>query len=439
MKIIDVAKNSIAEELDIQTGDELLEVNGNVVRDIIDYSYLVAEDKLLLLLRSGQEIFEAEIEKFPEEDLGLSFEADGLGRKRVCKNKCIFCFVDQLPRGMRKSLYIKDDDWRLSFLMGNYITLTNLEETDIDRIIEQKLSPLYVSVHATEDAVREQMLCVQPARNTMDIIRTLTANDIRLHVQVVLCPGVNDGPVLDRTLHDLYALYPSIQSVTVVPVGITKHREGLYPLHVVTCEEGRAAISIVESMQGQSFREKNTRFCFASDELYLRAQMELPTYESYEQFDQIENGVGLIRKFQKEVRDALDVYKKFLSRKERFGIVTGMDFYPYMQAIVKSVQTAFQTDMTVYPVENMFWGESVTVTGLLTGTDIITQLRGRLGNIDTLLLCSSCFRECSDVLLDDVCLDDLSQALGVTCKIVEPDGYVFIEQLIETKESIKEV
>ncbi len=426
-----VAKESIAQELGILAGETLLCINNRPVRDCIDYAYYMAEEELLLLLRDGDgNAYEAEIEKQPYQDIGLTFERDGLGAKRVCRNNCLFCFVNQMPKGLRKTLYVKDDDWRLSFLMGNYITLTNLSDGEMDRILEQKISPLYCSVHASDDEVRVKLLGTERARVSFERLCTLVEGGITLHMQIVLCEGFNDGDILQQTLQDLYALYPGVQSVAVVPVGLTKYREGLEPLQPVSQSCAQDAIERITALQKKSMGEQGTSFAFASDELYIRAGLSLPTFEEYEEFPQIENGVGLVAKIRREVSDAIQAYATVPAKKQRYATITGVDFYPYMLEIAAELQVAFGVRMEVHRVQNAFFGESVTVAGLLTGRDVIAQLQGKL-EADVLLLPRCCFRENTSCMLDDVTLEELAMTLGVACEIVDVDGYCLVERLIE--------
>lgn len=427
MWIVSVEENSIADELDIRAGEELLGINGKAVRDAIDYEYYMAESALLLLLRSqaGEE-YEAEIEKEPFEPLGLAFENDGFSKKKMCANKCVFCFVDQMPKGLRQTLYVKDDDWRMSFLMGSYITLTNLSEDEIVRIIEQKISPLYISVHAGDDGVRADLLQNKRAEGMFAIMERFAQNGIFMHAQVVLCEGINDGKVLENTLERLYGLYPAVLSVAVVPVGLTKYRDGLYPLAPVSREGAQKALETIHQWQKKCMAQAGTRFAFASDELYIRAAAPLPAYGEYEDFCQIENGVGLIAKFGHEVEDALQDINGTVSTKS-FAVVTGADSAPYIRKAVGMVRNALPVEIEVYAVENRFFGETVTVSGLLTGQDVIAQLRGKIKE-DVLLLPGAMFRECEDVMLDGTTLEELEAALGMECRIVNVDGYCFVEQ-----------
>lgn len=431
-KIRNVAAGSIAEECGIKAGDRLVSVNGLPVTDYIDYIYSMADQDILVSIQKadGGEI-ELEIEKEPYEELGITFESDGFGKKIACRNKCVFCFVDQLPKGMRKPLYFKDDDWRLSFLMGSYITLTNLSEPEIERIIRQRISPLYVSVHATNDDVRTLLMGTELAKDTYNTVKRLAANGIKMHTQIVVCEGINDGEVLQSSIEDLWALYPHVLSVAVIPVGLTGHRERCYPLEPVSKGNARAVVRLIQEKQKEYLKQAGTRFVFGADELYIKAGLPLPEEEAYEDYPQLENGVGLVAKFRTEVRGALaDVRPDDAKSGMRFGVVTGADFYPFMLEIAKEIKEALGLEISVYQVKNNYFGESITVTGLLTGGDIMGQLKGKV-DVDELLLGNVCFREQGDVLLDGVALEELGVALGVECVMVYTDGYDFVEQLLK--------
>jgi putative radical SAM enzyme (TIGR03279 family) len=426
-----VVKSSIAHKLGIAPGDILLRINGERIQDLIDYEYNMADSQLLLLFAAADgEEYEAEIEKEPNEDIGIIFTDDGLGEKITCRNRCQFCFIDQLPKNMRKTLYFKDDDWRFSFLMGNYITLTNLSEEEIGRIIRQRISPLYVSIHASDDDVRSEMLRNSSAGRTFDLVRRMTEEGISMHTQVVLCEGINDREVLQRTIEDLYALHPGVLSLAVVPVGLTKHREGLSALRPVTAQTAIDTLQGIHVFQDRFLKERGTRFVFAADELYLKAKIAFPPFETYEDFPQIENGVGMVEKFSFEIQEALVTSSPARSaHRNKIAVVTGKSYYPLMCENVRLISEKTGVKTYVYAVENNFFGESVTVTGLLTARDIIGQLKGRIHE-DILLLSASCFHESSNTTLDDISLEELSSALGVECRKIEPDGRLFVEQVI---------
>ncbi len=421
----EVQKNSIAEKSGVRAGDEILRINGEEVLDDIDYAFFMGEEDLRIrLLRAGEERT-VRIRKEDWEDLGLDFSPQASGPAR-CVNKCVFCFVDQLPRGMRKSLHIKDDDWRHSFLMGNYVTMTNLSDADVDRILRRKTSPLYVSVHATDEAVRVRMLGNLKAPPLMPLLRKFAENGIRMHTQVVVCPGVNDGEVLKKTVNDLFGLYPGIASVAVVPVGLTAHRENLFSISPVNCDDAKKIIGLVRDMQKEFLSAAGTRFVFAADELFIRADLPLPVFEEYEDFSQIENGVGLIAKFMDEVEQGIADTSAL--EYETVSVATGEDFAPFMKKIAKNLHAIYNINIYIYPIQNKFFGRQVTVTGLLTGGDITGQLAGReLG--EKLFLSGSIFKEFEDVTLDDMTLKEISGALSVPCEAAPPGGYDWIRML----------
>ncbi len=425
--------DGIAAECGIAAGDILLSINEEPLCDYIDYIYAMADDTVCVLIQKpdgSQE--EIEIEKEPYEDLGIEFEDDGFGKKICCENKCVFCFVDQMPKQMRKTLYVKDDDWRMSFLMGSYITLTNLSEREIQRILKQRISPLYVSVHAYDEEVRKLLLGNQNAGSTFELIRRFAAHGIKLHTQIVLCEGLNDGAVLRETIEKLYALYPQVESVAVVPAGLTKFRENRYPVAPVSENTAGETIETVEAYQRQFLAQNGqTRFVFASDEMYIRARMELPSYEAYEDFVQIENGVGLVQMFLKDARDALKEYEGGQPSYQKAGLVTGVDFYPYLKSLAEEIQDALGMELFVYRVENRFFGETVTVAGLLTGGDILAQLKGKTHGEEVLFFSRCCFKENDTCLLDDMTLEELCSGLGIQGRKADNDGYEFVRMLVE--------
>ncbi len=423
-----VAKNSIAEEMGVIPGDVLLGIDGKEVIDAIDYEYKTAQENLLMFFATpdGEE-YEAEIEKDAEEDIGIEFSDDGFAKKISCANKCVFCFVDQMPKGMRKTLYFKDDDWRMSFLMGSYVTLTNLKESEINRIIEQKISPLYVSVHATDDTTREGLLVSKNAKHTMDIIRRFAENGILLHTQVVMCEGINDGKVLGKTMDDLYEL--GALSLAVVPVGLTKFRENLPNLSPISKQCASKTIDLIEAKQKDYFKTNGSRFVFGADELYIIAKRDFPNEEEYENFEQIENGVGMVVKFSQEIKNAVQEYKHKSSLYKSCAVVVGVDFYPYMCEFAQLIEKNFDLKITVYKVENVFFGDTITITGLLTGRDIINKLKGNITE-DILFLCENCFKEGCDITLDDISLSEIENELGIKSVKVSANGYRFIEKLV---------
>lgn len=419
-----VQKGSIAAQLGIQPGDVITHMGGEVLRDCIDSMYFEAEANLLLSVRKKDgSVFEAEIEKEEYEPLGVEFVGDGLGKSRGCANHCVFCFVDQLPKGMRQTLYFKDDDWRMSFIMGNYITLTNVSDAEFERILARKTSPLYISVHATDDDLRAYLIGQERARGIMQRLTRLKDAGICFNCQVVCCPGLNDGNVLEKTISDLAGLYPACESLAIVPLGMTGHREGLTKLTPMDRDSARGVLRIAEKWQQKMLAEQGTRFVFCSDELYIRAEMELPPYEAYEEFAQMEDGVGMVRNFLWEVQDALENFEGKAKLGE-VSVATGADAAQFLRRAAEMCQAKLGVKIHVYPILNDFFGHSITVTGLLTGGDIIRQLEGReLG--ERLVLSATMLRDREDVFLDDMSLAEFCGILKVPC-IKNADGYEFV-------------
>ena len=421
-EIVQIIPGSIGEELDLAPGDKLLSINDQTVRDIIDYEALCSDENIRVLIeKKDGTLWDFEIEKAPEEGLGLVFKHDLMDVERHCANHCIFCFIDQLPKGRRSSLYYKDDDWRLSFIMGNYITLTNLSDEEIQRIIDRRVSPLYVSVHTTNPSLRVKMLGNKRAGNILDILKRFADAGLTCHCQIVLCRGMNDGEELDRTLKDLWSLYPSIKSTAVVPVGLTKHRAGLYPLIPYDKESAERVLHLVEAWQKKCLAKAGTAFVFAADEFYILGEKELPPYKTYEDFPQIENGVGLLVKFEKEFDEAWEEIPRVLKSKRRVSVVTGYSAGPFMRKIAKRLNEIPNLTVEVFPVVNHFFGPTVTLAGLVTGRDIIEQLRDKeLG--DLLLLPSSMLKAGESVFLDDVSLEEVEKELQVKVCPVKVNG-----------------
>lgn len=430
-----VEPGSIAEELGIQPGDELLSINNRPIADILDYIYFTSLEYLELAIRKkdGQEWI-LEIEKDPDEELGIDFERPIMDRERHCANNCIFCFVDQLPPNTRPTMRIKDDDWRLSFLMGNYVTLTNISEKDINRIIERRFSPLYVSVHTTNPDLRKKMMRNKRAGNILELIETLSKAGICMHCQIVLCRGWNDGAELDRTIADLWKFKDAVQSLAVVPVGLTGHRQGLEQIVPFDRETAGKVIEQVEGWQRKFKEEQNRRFVFVADEFYILAGKEFPSYEAYEDFCQIENGVGLVAKFKKEFEDALVKLNgtKNPTSTNSLSIATGESAYGIIENMADVMRKRLGKQIYVYPIKNHFFGGHVTVTGLVTGGDIIKQLKGKeLG--DKLLIPDVMLKEGKNVFLDDVSIDKLERELKVPVIPVAVDGRALVDEIVEER------
>lgn len=433
--IKDVLPGSIAEELEIEKGDKLVTINGASVLDIIEYKYLITDEYLELEIRKPDgEIWEFEVEKEYDEDLGIVF--DGIiDNPKSCHNKCIFCFIDQMPKGMRETLYFKDDDTRLSFLMGNFITLTNMNQGELNKIIRYRISPINVSVHTTNPELRVQMLNNKNAVKIMDYLKQLTENEIEVKAQIVLCPGVNDGPELERTLRDLSELYPSLSTTAIVPLGLTKHREGLHELKEISKEKAEEIIIQVEGIQREFLDKLSTRFVFLSDEFYLIAEKPLPEFDAYEDFKQLDNGVGLITLFRDEIKNTLKQIKKqeYKTQNKKLFIVTGKYAYPIMQEAVESIKMKIPTlNIEVAAIDNDFFGHSVKVSGLTTGQDIISQMKGKiLQNAENILLIpDSMLRKGEEVMLDDITMTDIEKQLGVKMFACQQDGSDLIEKIV---------
>jgi len=431
-----IKKNSIAEELGIKIGDALLEVNGKVINDILEYIYEISGEYVeVTIKKEDNSIIIFEIDKEYDEKLGIEFTNPILDKPNSCKNKCVFCFIDQLPKGMRKSLYFKDDDSRLSFLHGNYITLTNLSEEDIERIITLRISPINLSVHTTSDELRLKMIKNPKAINLMPVTKRFIENDIEINGQIVLCPGFNDGKELDKTIMDLYKLGEKFNNLAIVPVGLSDHREGLVKLTHVTSEDANKVIDQIEGYQKKFMKERNRRFVYLSDEFYITANREYPEYEEYDGFPQIENGIGLTVKFNYEIKKALE--KKTSSNfKGKISIVTGVSAYINMIEIKKNIEEKFNDiEIDIIKIKNNFFGEKITVAGLITGSDILGQVDiSTLG--EKVILPDVMFKdrdesmdEDEDVFLDDIKLSDIENKFKRKISIVKVDGNEFIEEI----------
>lgn len=408
--VSDVLPGSPAEQVGIQSGDTLLSINGEPVVDLIDYEGLTAAEHLTLeIQKKNGERETITLEKDDYEPLGLSFATSLMSAMRTCKNHCVFCFIDQMPKGGRSSLHVKDDDWRMSFIMGNYVTLTNLDERELDRIIRRRVSPLYVSLHASDPAVRREMMKNPNAGNIVDQLKRLAEAELTFHLQIVLCPGINDGDVLRRSIADMLALYPYAQSLAVVPVGLTRYREGLYPLRVFTKEEANAIIDEIEALQQQIWKKHCTQFVFLADEWYTMTGRTLPPYEDYEDFAQIENGVGLLRLFEGETLDALEG-RSPLPEPKHFFMAGGVSAEPFFRESYQKL-APYGINIETRAVRNRYFGENVTVGGLVTGGDLIEQLKGEsFGR--ALLIPRSMLKADEEVFLDGVTREEAQAALN---------------------------
>ncbi len=429
--VAEVVSGSLAERAGLLSGDCLISVNGHEIRDVLDYRFYLAEKRVVLTVHRGAELFDTAIVKGVYDDIGLSFETPLMDKKHSCENKCMFCFIDQLPKGMRESLYFKDDDSRLSFLHGNYITLTNLKRRDIDRILEMHISPVNISVHTTNPDLRVRMMKNKRAGEVLSYIGDLATGGIKLHGQIVLCRGVNDGEELARTMRDLAAYYPAMESVSVVPAGLTAYREELYPLEPFTPEETARVIRQVTEFGDECEKKYGARIFWCADEMYVRSGMPLPPYEYWGGFSQIENGVGMLSSFAHE----FDMALSFLSDEEReaqrcLSVATGEASYAFMQSLVEKLRTVCpKVQCTVYCVKNNFFGGHVTVTGLLTGRDLTEQLVGKeLG--ESLLLSRTMLRAEGDLFLCDSTPAEVSEELSVPLVFVENDGGAFLDAIL---------
>ena len=425
-----VAPGSIAEEMEIEAGDVMLEINGNKIEDIFDYQYYTQDEYIEVLIQkpSGEEWL-LEIDKEYDEDLGITFENGLMDEYRSCHNKCIFCFIDQMPKGMRDTLYFKDDDSRLSFLQGNYVTLTNMSDEDIDRIIKYNLSPINVSFQTTNPELRCKMLNNRFAGEALQKAWKLAKAGITMNGQIVLCKGVNDGMELERSIRDLSEYLPNLESVSVVPVGLSKYRDGLYPLEPFTKEDAKEVLRIIHSWQDRLYPEYGLHFIHASDEWYILAEEDLPEEERYDGYLQLENGVGMLRLLLNEFEEGMKEPKKEIQPQE-LSIATGRLAYPYIKNMAEKMMEKYpQLIVHVYAIRNDFFGEMITVSGLLTGQDILAQLKGKeLGN--RLLLPQNVLKSGETVFLDDMTVAELEKALQVKVDIVKSSGQDFIEKII---------
>lgn len=432
-----VQPGSIAEEMGVEPGDRLLAINDNEIEDVFDYHFLVNDEELVVLIQKpdGEE-WELEIEKDYEEDLGIEFEQGLMDEYRSCRNKCMFCFIDQMPKGMRETLYFKDDDSRLSFLQGNYITLTNMSEHDIQRIVRYHLEPINISFHTTNPELRCTMLHNRFAGDALKKVDTLYEGGIQMNGQIVLCKGVNDGEELERSIRDLSRYLPHLQSVSVVPVGLTKYRDGLYPLESFTREDAREVLAVIHRWQEKLYDEYGLHFIHAGDEWYVLAEEELPEEERYDGYLQLENGVGMLRLLENEFEEAYAAAEGDAKARE-VSMATGYLAYPYLRKMADRLEEKYpNTKVRIYPIRNDFFGERITVAGLITGQDLIRQLRGQeLGS--RLLLPVSMFRSEEEVFLDDVTRTEVEEALQVRVDIVKSSGQDFIDGIVNRVSEIE--
>ena len=428
--IKNVLPGSIAEELEISAGDKLLAINDQEIEDVFDYHFLANEEYLTVLIeKPGGEQWELEIEKEYEEDLGIEFEQGLMDEYRSCRNKCIFCFIDQMPKDMRETLYFKDDDSRLSFLQGNYVTLTNMSDHDIDRIIRYHLEPINVSFQTTNPELRCKMLHNRFAGEALKKVDRLYEGGITMNGQIVLCKGINDGEELERSIRDLMKYAPQLQSVSVVPVGLSKYRDGLYPLQPFTKEDAKEVLHIIHKWQKKAYEEFGIHFIHGGDEWYILAEEELPEEERYDGYLQLENGVGMLRLLMNEFEEGYESLNGD-ERDREVSIATGFLAYPYIQRMADRIMEKYpKSKLHVYGIRNDFFGESITVSGLITGQDLIGQLKGKALGEKLLLPCNMLRIEEQD-FLDDVTLQDVKDALQVPVDIVKSSGQDFIDAVL---------
>lgn len=441
-----IKQGSIAEELEIEAGDKILAIDDTEIEDIFDYQFLIQDSYIEVLVEKPDgEQWLLEIDKDPDEDLGIEFEQGLMDEYRHCHNKCIFCFIDQMPKGMRETLYFKDDDSRLSFLQGNYVTLTNMSEHDIDRICRYHLSPINISFQAMNPELRCKMLNNRFAGEALKKVDKLYEAGIIMNGQIVLCKGVNDGKELEFSIKELMKYIPNLESVSVVPVGLSKYRDGLYPLEPFEKEDAKGVIDLIEKYQKICYQKYGIHFVHASDEWYILADRELPEEARYDGYLQLENGVGMLRLLMNEFADAVERKRGDArvnaavksaangedTEKIRLSMATGRLAYPYIQRMCDTVMQEYpQIDIRLYPIRNDFFGERITVSGLLTGQDLAAQLKNEeLGRM--LLLPQNVLRSGETVFLDDLTVADLEETLQVPIYIVKSSGYDFLDGILE--------
>ena len=425
----------IGEELGIEPGDKLLAINGNEIQDVFDYYYYEESEQLLLLIEKpdGEE-WELEIEKDEHESLGIEFDQSLMDEYRSCRNKCMFCFIDQMPKGMRETLYFKDDDSRLSFLQGNYITLTNMSDHDVERIVKYRLEPINISFQTTNPELRCKMLHNRFAGEALKKVDILYRGQIEMNGQIVLCKGVNDGEELERTIRDLTGYLPYLKSVSIVPVGLTRYRDGLYPLEPFTKEDAREVLSVIHRWQEKIYQEHGIHMIHAGDEWYVLAEEEVPEEERYDGYLQLENGVGMMRLLFNEVQEALSAVTGD-ERQREISLATGRLMYPYIGKILEEIRKKFPNITThLYAIRNDFFGERITVSGLITGQDLTGQLKGQpLG--ERLLLPCNMLKIGEPVFLDDFTLEEVENSLQVKTDIVKSSGQDLLDAVIGAYEN----
>lgn len=429
VQIKTVVRHSYADRAGIRNGEYLLAVNGNEIVDVLDYRFYQLNSSLELKVRDQKgEVRTVRVRKPEYDELGLEFDTYLMDKEKSCRNKCIFCFIDQLPKGLRETLYFKDDDSRLSFLFGNYVTLTNLTEHEISRIIKMHISPINVSVHTTNPKLRVKMMGNRFAGDSLKILRRFAESSIDINTQIVCCPGINDGDELRRSLNDLYNYHVNL--IAVVPVGLTKYREGLFPLTPFTKEKAAETVDIIEEFGEMCLRTRGKRIAYAADELYIKAEREIPDASFYGDFEAIENGVGLIAMLREDVLAELDYREDDPDIRRRVSIACGTSAAPYLRELMDMVEAKYSgVKITVYPIVNDFFGEMINVSGLIVGSDLIRQLKNKpLG--DVLLISSAMLRFENDLFLDDVSIDDVMKELQINVLPINNDGVMLLDAIL---------
>jgi len=440
-KIIDVTSGSIASEMGVEPGDTLLEINGNTIEDVLDYRYLIEDDEIVMLIRDvNGNLYEIEFTKSYNEVIGLEFENELMSNYKSCKNNCVFCFVSQMPEDMRDSLYFKDDDYRLSFLQGNFITLTNLSDSDVDRIIRYRLEPLNISVQTMNTELRKNMLRNEVAGESLHILEKLKNAEIQMNAQIVLCKNWNDGSELEYTIEKMKAYLPYLKSLTIVPVGLSKHREGLTEFDRFTKEDAIAIVELVEKIQREVVEQYGYYFIQASDEWYAMAERAVPEANRYDGFTQLENGVGMLRLLEDEVNNTLEIESPQPIRENRIvSIATGTMAYPYIKKLVDKVVAKYpHIHVNIYPIMNDYFGYEVNVAGLITGIDLINQLKHKVIG-EKLVLPISMLRTGEKVFLDDLSVTDVQSSLGCSISMSSLSGASFVNQILFDPEEFDEI
>lgn len=425
-EIESVKPDSIAHAAGINAGDMLLSVNGNRINDVIDFMFYSHENELNIVISRNRKKLLFKLNVGDVGDIGIHIRPFKIN---TCSNKCVFCFVSQLPKGLRRTLYIKDEDYRMSFLYGNYITLTNLSAADKRRITQQRLSPIYISVHSTDKSVRNAILGNQKAPDILKEIKFFKDNKIRMHSQVVLCPGLNDGKELQKTIRDLYKFYPYISSIAVVPVGLTEHRKNSPRMMPVKREDALSTIELIDPFQKRFRKKHGDTIVYGADELYIKAGAEFPSLRDYGDLPQLENGIGMVPLFMSQSRSLLSKRQKGVSSGKsgkRFITFTGMSFYPYLKKFIEKLRDKEGINITAIPIDNSFFGKSVTVTGLLTGRDVMKTLSEFASKEDILLIPDVVMREGEEIFLDDVSRHDIEDLLAIKTSVIEstPKGLI---------------